>query len=519
MGGLGGFIKNSGDPVWQPQRWAEWPHVSIAMDQGPDGLAACWLLLHKGANITIFCDPSHGAWADTKQLLKDNQLFSWWLLMMVGWNVPHGPWNDDQRFALLREGWEDMEAHHTARSSALFQHYAPDILEDIGGTSALDLDGDGSVDIAVWRHMLADPPTAKKGMKINLNRFFHGLEFARQDLHRWHARLLAYEYIALEQGMLASRRIDKVRVRAASHDADEESKCTTDSSLLNLAERGIRSAGQNALEVAVGVFGDRMNNILVRVLLTAVGPTEAWFRSQSHELRSGPSSLEWLGQQIAGGFMQQCCDTVAELTSRAALEFCRFQTKLQVVKQDDHEANGELLLQDELAGMFGRLATGMVALRVKRCLWMVRSWPVRICGITRDDCMRETLVAFRTDHMAWRALMALPNPSVTAKAYQCRSVFTKVAVQNLVQAQPGASTHDSKVWLAVFCFRLRLARRSEDFETKNRSPTFRVGMRMCCARQLFFVPSFFVREGVRSVKKYRTIFPGHCSLFFDSVFV
>lgn len=57
--------------------------------------------------------------------------------------------------------------------------------------------------LAVWQHMLAEPPIARKGMTINLNRFFHGLEFARQDLKHWHARLLAYEYIALEQGVLA----------------------------------------------------------------------------------------------------------------------------------------------------------------------------------------------------------------------------------------------------------------------------------------------------------------------------
>lgn len=251
VGGLNGFVRDGADPRWQGERWAHWPHLSIAMDQGADGISAAWLLQQKAANISVFSDPSHGAWADTKQLLKDNQMFSWWLLLMVGWNVPHGLWNDDQRFALLSEGWDDVVKHEGARSSALFQNYAADILADIGGTSALTTDG--PVDLAVWQHILADPPMAKKGMKINLNRFFHGLEFARQDLHRWHSRLLVCEYTALEQGMLASRRTDKVRVRGGDRDTGgSEEKPTTDSSRLNMAERGIRAAGQNALEVSIG---------------------------------------------------------------------------------------------------------------------------------------------------------------------------------------------------------------------------------------------------------------------------
>lgn len=59
------------------------------------------------------------------------------LLLKVGWNTPHGPWNDDQRFALLSEGWGDIVKHQEARSSALFQHYSADIFADTGGTSEL----------------------------------------------------------------------------------------------------------------------------------------------------------------------------------------------------------------------------------------------------------------------------------------------------------------------------------------------------------------------------------------------
>lgn len=157
-------------------------------------------------------------------------------------------------------------------------------------------------------------------------------------------------------------------MRSAGADAAAgESKPTTDPSRLNMAERGIRAAGQNALEVSIGVFGDGLNNILVRALLTAAGPTESCFRQQAHELRSSSASTKWLSSQISGAFLCHCCETLEELTSHSTIEFCRFQTAMTKAKStDEHETQGQLILQDELAGMFGRLATGLAPLRLKR---------------------------------------------------------------------------------------------------------------------------------------------------------
>lgn len=135
--------------------------------------------------------------------------------------------------------------------------------------------------------------------------------------------------------------------------------------------------------------------------------------------------------------MQHINKTLETLTSRLSVEFCRFITDAKAFSSDKHEMQGELLLQDELASMLGRLVTGLVALRVKRCLWMVAGWPVRICGILgSENAKRETLAAFAKDHEAAVALGAVEDPGNAIKAYQARSVFTRVAVQNLVEA-PG----------------------------------------------------------------------------------
>lgn len=145
-----------------------------------------------------------------------------------------------------------------------------------------------------------------------------------------------------------------------------------------------------------------------------------------------------------GEFMQHINSTLDTLTSRSSVEYSRFLVDPKSFAGDKHQVQGELLLQDELASMQGRLVTGLMSLRVKRCLWMIQGWPVRICGILGgENLKRETLQAFARDHAAAVAPDAIENPSSGIKAYQARSVFKRVAVQNLVEAacRGGSQTH------------------------------------------------------------------------------
>lgn len=74
MKGVKAVVRVQGAPAWTDAMWHSWPHLSIAMDQGPDGVAAVWWLQAQGANISCWPDPSHGAWADTKQAVRDCKL-------------------------------------------------------------------------------------------------------------------------------------------------------------------------------------------------------------------------------------------------------------------------------------------------------------------------------------------------------------------------------------------------------------------------------------------------------------
>ena len=49
-------------------------------------------------------DPNRGTNRDCQNALKDSSLFSFWLCMLISWNLPFGPQRDDMRFSEMREG-------------------------------------------------------------------------------------------------------------------------------------------------------------------------------------------------------------------------------------------------------------------------------------------------------------------------------------------------------------------------------------------------------------------------------
>lgn len=220
---------------------------------------------------------------------------------------------------------------------------------DMGGVSQLP--GKDPVDEEVWSMFLEESPVQRKGYKVKLNRFFHGLQVARDDMRHWTARLLLYEYTAIENGMLAGRAAPKLK--AAKDKTAEGGRPATDSSRLDVVERGVRRAGANALETAVTLFGDPSNQVLVRLILTATHPTEVWHRQQAHDLRSAPETIEWLRRQFSGEWVAHVHKTLRSLSTLADLSYCKFELPNALSPLAEKPSLGEVIRQDEFAEVFG----------------------------------------------------------------------------------------------------------------------------------------------------------------------
>ena len=184
---------------------SKWKHLNMAIDQGGDGLAAMVWLFHWLINITFWLDFSHGAWRSIQGTISDLGLKSWWLLMLVMFNVPHGPWNDDFRFGQLTECWKEMRDHLAPELVPLFMACAPLMLDDVDHATKVALGSNWCK--ALWDDCLQEPPLQKKGYKVNQNRFFGGIKTAREDLKVYHKTQVVEEHAAIEGGMMPPRDI------------------------------------------------------------------------------------------------------------------------------------------------------------------------------------------------------------------------------------------------------------------------------------------------------------------------
>lgn len=201
------------DPLRQGV-WSDWrlfPNLTIAADQGSDGISAWHYWLSTGVACTAFWDYSHGAQNDWKGVVKEMGLWEMWILCMVTWNAGSGPLSDATRHHALSEAWSDCFEQWTPKTNALFQALVPRIVDDRGGVSAFGHHDD--IDVQVWELIRQSPPQNGPLEKCNLNRFFSTPRRARRELERWHETLLNFTYLALAENWLATRKFDALRLR------------------------------------------------------------------------------------------------------------------------------------------------------------------------------------------------------------------------------------------------------------------------------------------------------------------
>ena len=271
--------------------------------------------------------------------------------MLVMFNVPHGPWNDDFRFGQLTECWKEMRDHLAPELVPLFMACAPLMLDDVDHATKVALGSNWCK--ALWDDCLQEPPLQNKVYKVNQHRFFGGIKTAREDLKVYHKTQVVEEHAAIEGGMMPPRDIKMgptiMKVKAQHGDSLNKS---TDSSRVSPLDRALRSQCQNALVMAVVLRGDEQNNVLLRITVTMSEPTEKWHGEQSHKLRCSSNSPTWLAAQHHGAFSKHMQDTFALLAQCAVLEYCRFDITFE---QQEYDA-GMLIVQDEYADVMGQFA-------------------------------------------------------------------------------------------------------------------------------------------------------------------
>jgi hypothetical protein len=130
MGGLVYLQRNDTDLMWKD--WRRHPHASVVMDLGSDGLSGSNALMYMFLlSLTRIDDFAHGCNCDIRVMLKAVKYWSFWLLMMVCFNVVWGPDHDEGRLHQTRDTMQHLYETETHISCVLFKSMASDIHKEM----------------------------------------------------------------------------------------------------------------------------------------------------------------------------------------------------------------------------------------------------------------------------------------------------------------------------------------------------------------------------------------------------
>lgn len=352
-----------------------WRRLSIAPDQGGDGLSGfSYMARHLNLVVDLTPDPSHGINNDVWGLFSELGLKGLFLLWLVVFNIPVGPWATDARYHECRNALDELFREHSYDSCPLLQSMAPKILQD---PAYRDLqDGGGDVMQGLWSRLASDSPWRVKGTKLVKSRFMGFCRTARAEMNQATARGFGYLYRCMEMGFLGEKNIKTLRFAAG--DGTEDVSGPKSSTRESKEEAQLRLSCMSNMVLGCMQFKNSESCSNLRLLLELLRPLEAWHTDQNHTLRSDEASAPWIIRQLKGSFMDTLFQVRKTLSSQSSLGAVPLTLPVSGrVAKDPDAAAGQSFVEDTYATTMGGGALVAVSLRLHRCLWMLRGWPSR----------------------------------------------------------------------------------------------------------------------------------------------
>lgn len=409
-------LSKNGDPHW-------WPHLTVAPDRGPGGIAALHFLQNFAfANVEVTPDASHDSWNSVKEMCREAGMWGVVLLTMLVYNLPHGPFSEDTRFQQTREAVAEMIATRSAEDSALFN----DMVGDIRWEMSFDEGGEGLSDNDIWDMIPTMECFQKKGYRVNANRFMGWVKLSTKEAPQWTMRKLVYTYIAIEADMLAGKNLRTLVAKPVELGAVDG---TTAVGKAAGEEKVLRAACQNTLVMAVLILGDVMNRLRVRAMVALTKPLLRHFEQQSHELRSAVASMEWQGRQVQGEVFCAISGACSVLTSAQALTWMGVRLPVEGAAHFDESI---LVEEDGKPELLGLLLRAQLGAFFKRTIWLWGGWPSKMVEALQPEPRRPQVVnEFKANWDAYQELAGHCD-APQAQKWLDRSLFRKATNINFV---------------------------------------------------------------------------------------
>ena len=418
----------------------EWPRIDLAADQGSDIISACFWLTMMGVIFTLFGDPSHGVWNDTKNMLRKCGLWSHTMLVMVLYQLHLKPYQSGEYFQRLLESSRDYFAVHNGPDSCeLFSGSWGEICQDRGIIASGA--NDEEYKDAVWDELKDAKQVFAKGPKITSSRWFGFIDEGAKLMPDWTVKRLLLTVLCVGDGLITNNYFPMVaemfkKIRRELAGADE----APDGNLpvaegMQVVEKQ-KTATQNACVLSLALTSDYDSKRRELQIHTATAPVRLWHGNQSVVNRSPKEMGDWLDAQLRGAGLQPLVETIDLMRTRAALETCGF--KFYLPAECFATGGGGVvhpLVQAErdYAALLGRMILEFVGQRMRRQAPFWWGWPGRGHGLssTAKQLRETTKNALFDDHDDYLDMVARTS-SKRWLAIQNRSCFKHAAVVQLI---------------------------------------------------------------------------------------
>jgi hypothetical protein len=396
-------------------------------------MAAIYALLYLRAiqcNLVAYWDSSHGCNRDFWLAASECGIKPFLMLCMVLVNLPHGPDLSDMRFAQLRDCLMDHFRKCTNATSPLFQHGLADMLREWGG--AVEPREGQSYPECLWELLEEDCFLRKKGYKCNIGRYLAFVSDGKKLIHRWATRKFEISVACVEFNMVTKGVLGKVRLCSTGADIASNDKSTS-ASITSVAERTLKSCGLNAMCISLGLVN---NDAHLRILAIHIGlaePVKTWHSHASREQRDVVRNQAWLLEQARGGAIDHVYHVMDVLSNVDFLRQAKFlPTTSDILFLYTEE---EVLFEDEMAERAGHFAMSLMKCRLRRLLYLVEGWPYMFIFDLGTAAEKGLMWKwFECDTGCFKALQDAPNKSELMRAYEGRSPFQMLAVEQVVRA-------------------------------------------------------------------------------------
>eukprot|EP00971_Amphidinium_carterae_P339293 6476994-Amphidinium_carterae.1 len=198
-------------PVVHPSRW---PSLSLALDQGSDGMAAFHYMAHGlGLNVSLFCDPSHQWQRDVIGAWTACSWQKWVRLMVIPFNLLHGPYHAKARLEELRSLMASFRTYLEQDEQPLLAAYESELLAECG---LQHMQGTQGASEALRESLLGKCASLTAGSKVAMCRFGNIIDAMESFKSSWYFMLLLLLHMASHTGHVDARKVRDAMAKATA---------------------------------------------------------------------------------------------------------------------------------------------------------------------------------------------------------------------------------------------------------------------------------------------------------------